>query len=289
VVEIQVADPLVVIVAYRADEHLLDCLAALGSDFRVIVVDNSPTNVSESIARQAGAGYRASERNVGFASAVNLGLAEAWDGHRDVLLLNPDARATRTDVLALVSDLHRVPRRAAVGPLLVDDLGRSQLADWPLPTPSQIWLDALGLGRLWRGRRFVVGAVLLLSGEALADIGGLDERYFLYAEEADWQLRAQRAGWTVAVTPTVTVAHVGGASSGDPDVRDALFHASQEAFARKWYGNAGWTLARLGSIVAAIRRSVTGSAADRATGRRTLRLYRRGPAQSAQAVRRTAG
>jgi GT2 family glycosyltransferase len=210
---------------------------------------------------------------------VNLGLAHAWNGQDDVLLLNPDARIDTVGVQSLQAALHAAgTRRAAVGPRLVGFEGAPQRASWPMPSPAQVWFDAVGLSRLWRGRRFVVGAVLLLNGATLTALGGLDERYFLYAEEADWQLRAQRAGWTVAVVDEVLARHVGAASTSDSVVREQLFHHSAELFGRRWYGRLGWLVIRAGSLVAAARRSVAGPRERRELNRRTFALYVRGPA-----------
>ena len=276
---------LVIVVAFNADVHLARCLATLDSP-GVAVIDNATSDTTRAIVAAAGGDYLPSGSNLGFAAAVNLGLRSFWDGHRDVLVLNPDARITRPDLLRLQAALHARPRTAAVGPALVDESKATQRADWPIPSPVQIWLDALGLGRLWRGRSFVTGAVLLLNGEALSDVGTFDERYFLYAEEADWQVRALRRGWSVAVVREVTAVHVGGASSGDPAVRERLFHASGELFARRWYGAVGWLIIRTGSVVAAARRALFGSAAARESSRRVLGLYLRGPVRCQQDIGR---
>jgi GT2 family glycosyltransferase len=266
--------PTVVVVAYHSDDHLGACLATLDAGARVVVVDNGRSAATRELAEGGGARYVEARSNIGFAAAVNLGLDGGWDGRSDVLLLNPDARVDAAGVASLQDQLHRSgTRRAAVGPRLVHADGSTQRAEWPIPSPGQVWFDAFGLSRFWRGRRFVVGAVLLLNGAALLEIGRLDERYFLYAEEADWQLRAQRAGWSVAVVDDVVATHVGGASSGDAGVRGGLFHSSADAFALRWYGRLGHALMRLGSLVAAARRSVIGSPTSRAENRRAVAFY----------------
>jgi GT2 family glycosyltransferase len=273
--------PIVLVVAYNSDDHLPDCLAALGPGADVLVIDNGAADSTRAIAAEHGADYIASPENVGFAAAVNLGLHKVWDWERDVLLLNPDARVTAHDVEVLQAGLHAPgTHRAAVGPRLSWSDGRVQRPEWPMPSPGQVWADALGLTRWWRGPRFVVGAVLLLNGAALVELGRFDERYFLYAEEADWQRRALRAGWTVAVIDAVTATHEGAASSADAVRRDELFHASAETFARRWYGPSGWFVMRVGSLVAAARRSVIGSAATKQRNRRAFRLYLRGPGRT---------
>lgn len=268
---------LIIVVAYHSDEHLPPCIQPLTGSHDLLIVDNDPNPKTEDIVRANGARYLAAPTNLGFARAVNLGLREAWDGKSDVLLLNPDAQVDPAALASLARELHAVPRRAAVGPLLANPDGSPQHPDWPLPSPGQVWYDAFGQSRRWRGRRFVVGAVLLLNGEALNELGGLDERYFLYAEEADWQLRAQRAGWSVAVAHEVTATHVGGASSKDSVLRESLFNRSGAAFARKWYGRSGAAVMHMGSFVAATRRSVFGSDEARDASRRALTGHIRRP------------
>jgi GT2 family glycosyltransferase len=272
---------LVVVVAYQSDDYLPGALACLDGELDAVIVDNDASPATARLAGAFGARHVPAPGNLGFAAAVNLGLREAWDGTRDVLLLNPDARVMCRDVLALQHALRAYPRLAAVAPRLLDGQGRSQRADWPLPSPGQVWFDALAMSRLWRGRRFVAGAVLLLRAEALAQVGDFDERYFLYAEEADWQLRAQRQGWQVQVIDSVAATHFGGASSDDPAVRERHFYTSSAVFAGRWYGRPGRAAMRLGSIVAAGRRAVLGPPSSRALNRRVLRLYLRGGLRAA--------
>ncbi|MGH7292272.1 MAG: glycosyltransferase family 2 protein, partial [Myxococcota bacterium] len=59
-----------------------------------------------------------------------------------------------------------------------------------------------------------VGCSVLLSGEALADLGPLDAGYFAYHEEVDWCTRARRAGWRVLYQPLSRVWHAGSQSTG---------------------------------------------------------------------------
>ena len=60
---------------------------------------------------------------------------------------------------------------------------------------------------------WVVGAYFLIRKETMANIGVLDERYFLYFEEIDYCLTAQRAGWEVVFYPHAEIVHIGGQST----------------------------------------------------------------------------
>jgi GT2 family glycosyltransferase len=249
---------LVIVVAYGNPDLLADCLEGLGGHDPVVVVDNAADPATQAVVTHHQRTYVPAPDNPGFAAGVNLGLRSAWDGSRDVLLLNPDARIAPTQIGQLQERLHEAGSRcAAVGPQLRRPDGSPEPASWPMPSPGQVWLDALGLGRFARGDRFVTGAALLLRGDALTELGTLDERYFLYAEETDWQMRALRAGWSVAVDERVEVTHVGGASSSDEQRRARLFHRSGRLFAERWYPGFGAYAMRLGRVVAACRRWLT--------------------------------
>jgi GT2 family glycosyltransferase len=200
-----------------------------------------------------GGRYVALGRNVGFAAGVNLALAECQG--RDVLLLNPDARLSPETPQALAAVLHEDPLTAAVAPRLAYPNGAPQRVVWPVPSPREAWIDALKLRRAFAPRRvFLAGAVLLLRAEALNDVGWFDERFFLYAEECDWQFRAVRRGWRLRLAEDLVAVHVGGGSSEHESFREQHFRESAELFARKWYGASGWGSMRAASLLGATLR-----------------------------------
>lgn len=270
--------PEVVVVAYGPVSPLAHALAALGGGVIVHVVDNGLSDDVAALVQRLGFDYVRPSRNVGFAAAVNLGL-QRCDAGQDVLLLNPDARISGADVLLLQERLRRNARSAAVAPRLSRPDGSTERTRWPMPSPWQPWRGILGCGGLRPNAAFFLsGAVLLLRGEALKDVGIFDERFFLYAEETDWQRRALAKGWLVAEVPEVQAEHLGAGSSSDGLLREEQFHRSGELFIRKWHGRPGWVIFRLGALLAAARRFAT--ARDPAARRRaslTCRIYLTGP------------
>lgn len=273
----------VVCVAYGAAELLDQALEALVGALPLLVVDNSSDPAVRAVASAHAALYDDPGTNLGFAGGVNRGVAAAWRdrGPCDILLLNPDAVITAEAAAALHQVLRSEPRLAAVSPALTDTSGRSQRVEWPFPTPRGRWLQAVGLGRRNDRRRdWLVGALLLLRAEALQDVGDFDERFFLYQEETDWQLRATRRGWGMRSVPSVTARHVGAGTSSDSSRRSALFHAGAETYVRKWFGARGWASYRVAALVdAALRSALPGPRGQDA--RRRLALYARGPRRAA--------
>jgi GT2 family glycosyltransferase len=201
---------------------LLDDLARQsGVDLHVTVVDNGSTDASLEQARAGAQPFTLIETgsNLGYTGGNGVGM-RAVGPERAVLVVNPDVRFPQTDGIArLLAILDEEPRLAAVAPVIrveggllehlgsVADVERARIhhvetfVAGPAPDLAEIeWID---------------GAVVLFRAEALREIGGFDERFFLFQEEVDWCLRARRAGWRVALTGRAEVAHRRSSSFGD--------------------------------------------------------------------------
>lgn len=274
----------VVVVAYGSAGDLRRCLSPLSGRYPVIVIDNSSDIACAAAAEAFGARYIDAGRNLGFAAGVNRALDLVAPATDDVLLLNPDA-VVEPAAISRLSACLRTPgneRVAAVAPSQHGSGARAeQQVAWPFPTPAGTWADALGVGRHLRRWSFLVGSVLLLRAGAIAEVGRFDERFFLYAEEADWQWRARLQGWQVKVCAEVDVYHAGGGTSVDPILRETLFHSSAEALLRKWYGPWGWSSARVATILGALARAAWRGGEDRRRALRRAQLYVRGPMRAA--------
>lgn len=272
-----------VVVAYHAAEQLDRALGGIAGHVPVTVVDNSASIEVAAVSRRHGAAYVETGANLGFAGGVNAALALLEDNRADVLLVNPDAVVTPTAIDELESFLclPENARVAAVAPRLIGADGGDQRVLWPYPSPTRMWAEAVGLGRLPARRRFAVGAVLLLARDAVNDVGRFDERFFLYAEETDWQRRASRRGWRSEVRIEATARHEGSGTSPDARRREALFHAAQETYIRKWYGAAGWWCYRAAAFAGAAGRMLVLSGTRRREAARRALIYLKGPRRCA--------
>jgi hypothetical protein len=165
-----------------------------------------------------------------------------------------------------------------VAPAQVDADGHPARVAWPFPTPVRSWIEAKGLGFLNdRHEDYVIGSVLLLRAEALEQVGGFDDDFFLYAEETDWAKRASLMGWHHRLVPEVTAMHVGAATSTDSIRRDTHFQAGQERYLRKHFGVVGWHYARVGQLVGAGVRGVVLPGDRGAAARQRAERLLRGP------------
>jgi glycosyltransferase involved in cell wall biosynthesis/GT2 family glycosyltransferase len=271
----------VIVVAYGPPELLAGCLSTLGDGLPVTVVDNSSLDATRQVAEASGANYVDAGRNVGFAAGVNLGIASIAGKGRpraDLLLLNPDARVDFASVHHMQAQLRSGSKIAAVGATQTEPgTGCAVRVWWPFPSPFGSWMEAIGFGGLRRRRDFAIGSVLLLRSEAVEELGTLDERFFLYAEEVDWQYRARRQGWSIEVAD-VPATHQGGGTGGDPEVREAHFYGSAERFVRKHHGRLGWQSYRAANLLGATVRGILLSGERGAAAQRRRRIFWTGPA-----------
>jgi GT2 family glycosyltransferase len=192
----------------------------------VIVVDNGSTG--DSFERLA-AGLPAVriltlEENRGFAAGNNAGAA-ALPGDA-YLFVNSDAFAQPGAVRALVERLTE-PRAGLVVPRLLNEDGTHQPNVVPRTSLAREAVRGSGLSRLisdprwsthWahdRARRIdsAIGAVIGISGHAWNDLGGFDERRFMYAEDLDLFWRARKRGWEIWFEPAAQFVHLAGATA----------------------------------------------------------------------------
>lgn len=288
-----------VIVSYNSAADLRESLPLLASaGVETVVVDNASDDDSAEVARELGATVIASPANRGWAVGCNLGAAAA--SAAVLAFVNPDARATADDLLRLAQRL-RPPERAIVSPRFVDPDGRPQAFYFRFPDArsgpfcffgSAARLDRL-LGRRFIGRRtYSFGAdlpcevdqpgaaCLLMRADTFRDLGGYDERFFLFFADTDLCLRASQQGLAVAVDWEVDVRHRGGGSVllVDSIARQHFLHRDYLTYARLHYGPVGRVFTAcvyvlLGGVMPALARLVRGRPGE---ARRNLTLMRAG-------------
>jgi N-acetylglucosaminyl-diphospho-decaprenol L-rhamnosyltransferase len=234
-----------VVVNYNAGPALTACVASvLAQDPTpdLVVVDNDSTDGSvDAVIREhphvrivrAGA-------NLGYARAANLGIAAT--GADVVAVLNPDTVLSPGVGAALTGRFRVEPDLGVAGPCLTNPDGSVYPSARRVPSLP----DAVGHGLLffvWRDNPFsrryretgadptrprevdwVSGAAMWLRRAALDDVGGWDERYFMYVEDVDLCWRLRRAAWRVAYEPAGSVEHLLGVSTATRPYRMIAEH-----------------------------------------------------------------
>lgn len=234
----------VVVVSYNTRDELVTCLRSLRADgvAEVLVIDNASADGSADAARAAdpGATVLALDRNLGFGSAANVGVAACSSPY--VAVCNPDLTVAPGTSAAMVAALERDPGLGAVGPRIDTPDGR--LYESVRRFPGLV--DAVGhafLSFVWPGNPFtrrykmadwdhaeradvdwVAGTYVALRREAFDAVGGFDDRYFMYMEDVDLCWRLWRAGWRVGYEPSARVVHAIGRSTDQTPYRMIAEH-----------------------------------------------------------------
>jgi N-acetylglucosaminyl-diphospho-decaprenol L-rhamnosyltransferase len=249
-----------VIVSHGAEALLRRCLASLrahpaSETMRVSVVDSgSPDGTPDMVAREFPEVRLLRRPNIGFSAANNLVLRESEAAA--LLLLNPDTEVYAGTLDAALARLRSQPRIGMVGVKLVLESGELDHAcKRSFPTPLSALAHFTGIGRAegaagalsqYRATALgddeagevdaVNGAFMLCRREAIAEVGLLDEGYWLYMEDLDWCHRFWDAGWKVFYEPAGVALHVKGASSGGRRrlKQEIAFHRGMARFYRRF-------------------------------------------------------
>ena len=282
------------VINYRTAETTLRCLETLleavdGLDARVTVVDNasgdgSAERIDAWIAAQpadAPVALVRSPRNTGFSGGHNLGMA-AQPGARFHLILNSDALVRPGALRALLAAAEAHPDAGLIAPRLEWEDGTPQISAFRRHSPPSELIRGAATGpvtallRRWDVSlplppdpteiAWVSFACVLLRAEAAAQVGPMDEGYFLYFEDADHCARLTAAGWRILQVPEARVIHLRGGSAPVKALAaahrrlPAYWYASRTRLLYRLHGRAGLLAANLawhlGRGIAQLRRLV---------------------------------
>lgn len=237
------AKVVVVLLNWNRWQDTLECLHSLAAltygNCELVVVDNGSSDGSVARVREAFPRIKLFDldTNLGFGGGNNVGLRYALEAGADyVWFLNNDTKVHPSALSAMAATAESDPRIGAVGAALYyrDNPGRIQA--WG-GGRLHLWG---GIARLHKRRvpdeklDFLTAASVLLRRQALENVGGFDEGFFLYWEDIDLCLRLRSDGWKLGMAADAIVWHRESASLRDrTHERDVHFIASAVRFFRK--------------------------------------------------------
>lgn len=235
----------VIVVNYNAGDLLADCVGAVLAspvELEIFVSDNGSGDGSLETVRRRHRGDRRltileNGANLGFAAGNNRVLNRAAAPY--LLFLNPDCIVQANTLGNLVAFMDATPDAGMAGCVIRNPDGSEQKASRRrIPDP---WIGLVRFlhlerfSRRWRGKRLnlvdeplpehpvqveaISGSFMLVRRAALAEIGPLDEGYFLHCEDLDWFARFARSEWKIYLVPDAEVVHHQGACSKGRPVR----------------------------------------------------------------------
>jgi len=293
-----------IIVSFECRDALVACLESLerereNVELETIVVDNASRDGTVPLVVERFPWVRLVENheNIGFAHAANEAMTLTDADY--LLFLNPDTIVPPGAIAQSVDALEGRPDVGMLGCKLVRPDGTFDHAcKRGFPTISSSLYYFLGLAGRWpESARFgqyiaghlgkdepgfvdaINGAFMLVRRAAAEEVGPMDERYWLYAEDLDWCRRFGEAGWRILYWPRVEVVHRKGGSTGDYRSwpLNRAFHRSMWLFYEKhlaptkpkplsglvWAGV--WTLLSFSSLRNALRRRTARNLSSRAS------------------------
>ena len=244
-----------VLVNYNAGRELRRALQSIADElaerpWEAVVVDNASSDGSTAIVAEFAPRTRLlhNTENVGFARGVNQGIEASTSP--TLLIMNPDCELVPGAVDALAAVLRDNPSCAVAGPRILNPdgsvqgsargdpdmvtgfFGRTTLLRRLLPGLAVSRRNVIAAGGISDSGDSVVvdwvsGACMLARRDSLREIGGFDDRYFLYWEDADVCRRLRSRGYHIRYAPQATAVHQVGRSSGT--AREASIRAFHES------------------------------------------------------------
>lgn len=215
----------ILILNYNGKKTLMPCLQSVYQanypNFEVIVIDNDSKDGSleESKHRFPRTHFIKNDKNLGFAAGNNVGIRFALEKGADyVWLVNNDAKIEKDTLSKLVEAGEQKPQAGILSPLILHTETKNiwfgkGVIDWMSMKTTHVSPPTLLQSFT---SEYICGCAMLVKKEVFKKIGLLSEKYFLYYEDADFSVKASRAGFELWIIPTAHVFH-SEASVANPD------------------------------------------------------------------------
>lgn len=240
----------IIIVNWNSGKQLYNCLTSIKKAqhhtfnlTRICVVDNASSDNSLIGTQNLDLPLEIinNKENKGFAYACNQGASKSRSNY--ILFLNPDAELYEDSLWKSLDFMENNPNNKDVGILgiqLIDEKLEISRSCARFPKPTFYYTKMFGLNKLlpslfkshfmteWNHQETmkvdqVIGAFFLVRGSLFQDLGGFDERFFVYYEEVDFSFRAYKLGWKSIYLTDVQAFHKGGGTSEQVKARRLFY------------------------------------------------------------------
>lgn len=251
----------VIIVHYKNDKDLIECLDSLykqeiKQSFEVIIVDNSENNSLQSILNKKkyrNLRYILSPKNLGYGAGMNLGTKHAKGEF--LFVLNPDVVFKTNIISILINNFNQDKNIGIIAPLLYTVEGKTMDQGAKEPTPLRALIKYSFIDKIlpnnfisknfweknWKKDKLnevdnVPGTAFIIKKNLFENIGGFDEKFFLYFEEFDLCKRVREAGYKIFIDSNLKLMHKWGTTTRLLKNKDEIFKKSRFYYFKKHYG-----------------------------------------------------
>ncbi|MCK5739343.1 glycosyltransferase [bacterium] len=251
----------IIIVSYNVKYFLEQALTSVQKAItdlsaEVFVVDNASQDDSITMVRDQFPAVHlvANTTNQGFGAANNQAVAEAKGDF--IVFLNPDTIVQEDTFSTMLRFFETRPDAGMAGCKILNPDGTLQLAcRRSFPTPWVAFTKVSGLSRFFpKSRLFgrynltflnpdecheveaISGSFMVARSQALAEVGGFDETWFMYGEDLDLCYRFREKGWKIFYVPDTKIIHFKGESSRQSEFDTIrLFYQAMRIFVSKYH------------------------------------------------------
>lgn len=222
--------------------------------YEVIIVDNASSwEISEELISLPNIKFIKNNVNCGYGRGLNQGAKIAQGEY--LLLVNPDIEFTKNSIDKLLIRIGEDPKIGVIGPQLIDEKGEVAQSISGVPSLLQSLFVFSFIAKIWPNNPFLVkyhnltldrnkehevdvvsGACMLVRKSCFDEIGGFDERFFMYFEEADFCLRIKKEGYKILYVPKAKIIHLVGKSNQNKEWIKRTFEQSRFKFFKKYHG-----------------------------------------------------
>lgn len=238
----------IVIVNWNSGNQLKDCVDSIylhgGSSVKkIVIVDNDSSDGSiDCLESDSKLTIIKNKENFGFGKACNIG-ASSCDTEF-ILFLNPDTKIMKDSINIPFSCIKKDSSIGVCGISLLDETGAVARSCARFPSPVQFLVHALGADKIFPSKAHfmlewdhlnnrvvdqVIGAFFLTRKDLFNEIGGFDERFFVYYEEVDYSYRLMKLGFRSVYLSEAKAFHAGGGTSRNVKAK-RLFYSLRSRF-----------------------------------------------------------
>jgi len=237
----------IIVTHYKTPELLKLCLgslveASVGIETEIFVLDSESQDETEAMVKHdfSSVSFIPFKKNTGYAKIVNAGLGKAQGDF--LLVLNADIIVAKDALSKMIEYLDQNSEIGVLGPQLLNFNNTVQASYFRFHRPMTIFYRRTWLGRLPWGKKelakfemkevdkskifesdWILGAALMIKKEALAQVGLMDERFFMYFEDTDWCRRFWKKKWKVVYFPEAKMHHYHGRASKKSNALSDVF------------------------------------------------------------------
>lgn len=233
-----------IIVNYQSEKYLEKCISSIrekvsGVDYEIIVVNNDNLDIG----CPNGIKLINTGKNLGFGAGCNAG-ARFAQGEISCFL-NPDTEIVSENITELIHEFNKNKNTGVIGPRLVSEKNETQwwiagkditifntlLNNLGYKRDKKIWESVVPIECAW-----VSGAAMFIRKNIFDQLGGFDEKFFMYFEDIDLCKQARKLSYKVLYYPEFVVKHFGGKSFLCKKEQKKQFYASQDYYFGKHFG-----------------------------------------------------